>query len=91
MLNLVWDDDALTQFESVLDYIAVQNVDAADRIESLIQERIDRLREFPAMGRPGRVDGTRELVPHPNFIIIYRCDSTTVDILRVLHARRRYP
>ena len=91
MLNLVWEDDALAQFESILDYIAVQNVEAADRIELLIQERVEMLRAFPALGRPGRVEGTRELVPHPNFIIIYQSDATTIDVIRILHARRQYP
>ena len=91
MLTLVWDDEALSQFESILDYIAAQNVAAADRLELLIHERIETLRTFPAVGRPGRVEGTRELVPHPNFIVIYQSDSMTVDIIRILHTRRRYP
>ena len=91
MLTLVWEDEALSQFESILDYIAVQNVAAADRLELLIQERIETLRAFPAVGRRGRVEGTRELVPHPNFIVIYQADAMTVDIIRILHTRRRYP
>ena len=91
MLTLVWDDEALSQFESILDYVAAQNVAAADRLELLIQERIETLRTFPAVGRPGRVEGTRELVPHPNFIVIYQSDAITVDIIRILHTRRRYP
>ena len=91
MLTLVWDDEALSQFESILDYVAAQNVAAADRLELLIQERIETLRTFPAVGRPGRVEGTRELVPHPNFIVIYQSDAITVDIIRILQTRRRYP
>ena len=91
MLNLVWEDDALSQLESIVEYIAGQNVEAADRLETLIHERVEMLRTFPAAGRRGRVEGTRELVPHPNFIVIYQADATTVDVIRILHARRLYP
>ena len=91
MLNLVWDDEATTQFEAILDYVGERNLAAAVRLEALIHERIETTRHYPAVGRPGRVAGTRELVAHPNFIVIYRVDSDTVEVIRILHARRRYP
>ena len=36
-------------------------------------------------------EGTRELVAHPNYVIVYRVSETTVEIVNVLHARQQYP
>ncbi|MGA2404250.1 MAG: type II toxin-antitoxin system RelE/ParE family toxin [Syntrophobacteraceae bacterium] len=41
----------------------------------------------PGMGRPGRVDGTRELIiPGLPYILSYVAKGRTVTILRVMHA-----
>jgi len=40
------------------------------------------------MYRPGRVEGTREIVVRKNYIVIYKEDGFTVSVLRVLHAAR---
>ena len=40
---------------------------------------------------PGRVPGTREAVVHPNYILVYRVTAEAVEILRLMHARQRYP
>ncbi|WP_431167794.1 type II toxin-antitoxin system RelE/ParE family toxin, partial [Tenacibaculum halocynthiae] len=46
----------------------------------------------PAMGRPGRVPGTRELVvlPYP-LLLPYRVQGDEIHILRVFHTRQRFP
>jgi toxin ParE1/3/4 len=46
----------------------------------------------PAIGRPGRVSGTRELlVPQTRYLIPYRVRRAAIEILRVFHASRRPP
>jgi toxin ParE1/3/4 len=35
--------------------------------------------------------GTRELVVHPNYILIYLVGEDVVEIIRVLHAHQQYP
>ena len=42
-------------------------------------------------GRPGRVEGTRELVVHPSYLVAYRISGTEVQILTVRHAARLWP
>ena len=91
MLKLAWKSKATQQFELLLNYVAERNFDAAQRLEALIHERVETLRKFPELGRPGRVADTREIVPHPNYIVVYRCDGNAISVLNVLHARRRYP
>jgi plasmid stabilization system protein ParE len=43
------------------------------------------------MGRPGREAGTRELVAHKNYILVYDVTADMVRVLRVLHAARQWP
>jgi toxin ParE1/3/4 len=64
---------------------------ASERLEAEFLRKIDMLRTFPEMGRPGRVAGKRELVMHPNYIAIYAVRPDTIDMLRILHARQLYP
>ena len=91
MLALAWKDEATAQFEAIIEYIAQRNYDAAARLDALIGERVQTLRAFPYLGRPGRLEDTRELVPHPNFIVVYRIEPKTIRVLAILHARRQYP
>jgi len=49
------------------------------------------LGEYPYMGRPGREPGYREFVAHANYIMVFTVLETQVDIVSVVHARRRYP
>lgn len=76
---------------AAIDYIAARDSAAAERIKALIEHHIALARVVPGMGRPGRVEGTRELIVHPNYIVIYRANDTRMTIIRVLHAHQRYP
>ncbi|HET6521471.1 MAG TPA: type II toxin-antitoxin system RelE/ParE family toxin, partial [Geminicoccaceae bacterium] len=50
------------------------------------------LAQHPESGRPGRVPGTRELVVSGTpYIVPYRVQGNTVQILRVLHGARKWP
>jgi toxin ParE1/3/4 len=56
-----------------------------------IETRVAKLPEFPKLYRPGRIEGTREMVVRSNFIVVYQEDAFTVRILRVLHAAQQWP
>jgi toxin ParE1/3/4 len=57
-----------------------------------VRDGVARLSEFPSIGRPGRVHGTRELVVDDTpFIVAYRIREGTVEILVVLHSARKWP
>jgi toxin ParE1/3/4 len=56
-----------------------------------IETRVAKLPEFPKLYRPGRIEGTREMVLRSNFIVVYQEDAFTVRILRVLHAAQQWP
>ncbi|PYX29588.1 MAG: type II toxin-antitoxin system mRNA interferase toxin, RelE/StbE family [Acidobacteria bacterium] len=91
-MRVRWLRAALSNLDAEADYIAQDNPAAADDLVSAIVEATERLKRYPALGRPGRVTGTRELVvPGTPYIIPYRIRTGVVEIIRVFHAARRWP
>ncbi|HEY0306750.1 MAG TPA: type II toxin-antitoxin system RelE/ParE family toxin [Acidobacteriaceae bacterium] len=83
---------ALADREAIFDYIEADSPQAAVMVEDRIREQIQQLMEFPEIGRPGRVDGTRELVIHRTpYIAAYRIDGDWIRILPVLHGAQIWP
>jgi toxin ParE1/3/4 len=91
MRRLIWQPKARAQLKAIILYIADRNYPAATRLEASILHHVDHLRALPFIGRAGKLAGTRELVVHPNYILIYRVGEDVVEIIRVLHAHQQYP
>ena len=65
---------------------------AADRVVREILLRATVLQDQPAMGRPGRIVGTRELIlADSGYILAYRVGEQHVDVLTILHGRQQWP
>ncbi|CAD7053338.1 type II toxin-antitoxin system RelE/ParE family toxin [Pseudorhizobium endolithicum] len=75
----------------IFDYIASYNPSAAIRMDELIAAAIAQLRDFPLLGRPGAIPGTREIIPHESYRIVYEVDEATVSILTIVHTARTWP
>ena len=86
-----WTRTALANLAAIVEYIEKDNVERAKSFTLEIRGKTHSLADFPGLGRPGRVVGTRELVIHPNYIIPYRIRGDAVEILRVQHVARRWP
>ncbi|MEY4556116.1 MAG: hypothetical protein RL093_1235 [Pseudomonadota bacterium] len=86
-----WSDEAERDLVEILDFIAQQNPAAADRMQALFSQAVKNLRDHPLIYREGRVSGTREIVVHPNYVLIYRIARDAVWIVSVLHSARQYP
>jgi len=92
-MKIAWSPAAIEDLISLRAYIAEDNPAAARRTVQHIVESIEQLLpDNPRIGRAGRVPGTRELViPRSPYIVPYRLQRTTIQILRVYHAARRWP
>jgi toxin ParE1/3/4 len=91
-MQVKWVRKALRNLEQAHEYISTKDTAAAARVILKIQAAVHQLESFPMMGRVGRVDGTRELViANTSYFVVYRVKGSSVEILRVLHASRRYP
>jgi len=76
---------------AIVTYIADDNPDAAQELQDDIAAKVARLAETPRLYRPGRVDGTREMVVRRTYVVVYRHDETAVTVLRVLHTAQLWP
>ena len=93
-MRVLWLDRAEADLNELFDYLLERDPTAALRVYDAIRERVGQLTEYPGLGRPGRVAGTRELViARTPYIVAYMVDRRldAVIILRVLHGARRWP
>ena len=85
-----WLHLAHKDLDDLFAFVAQDSLAMAEKeVERVIGEVI-RLQSHPAMGRPGRVLETRELVIPP-YIVAYRVKGNFVQILRVLHSAQEWP
>ena len=87
---VLWTASAVSDRNAVFDYIEADNPQAAVAQDQLFSARAEILAQFPLLGRPGRLAGTRELV-EGNFIMVYEIAGESIRIIRVLHGARQWP
>ena len=91
-MRIVWTEPAVRDLAAARAYIAQDNARAADRQVERVVAAVEGLIRFPEIGRPGRRSGTRELVVNRTpYIAAYRLRGDTIEILRVMHGRQRWP
>ena len=91
-MKLLWTRLALEDLDSAREYITFRNPSAAAGIIKKIGEATKAVRAYPNLGRPGRVEDTRELViAGTPFVVAYHVQEKQVEILAVIHAARRWP
>ena len=60
-MELRWTEEAASDLERIAEYLFEHTPLHAERIVRTIYESPGQLKTFPALGRPGKVNGTREL------------------------------
>ena len=91
-MQVVWLKSALNNLDEIAEYISQENPQAASQVVDLIVEQVNQLTAQPALGRSGRVVGTRELVvSNTHYLVPYRIKNNQVEVLRVFHTSRRPP
>jgi len=90
-MKVVVREAAAFDLDAIFEWISRDNPRAAAEMVVRIRSRINRL-AFPGLahiGRPGQVEGTRELL-EPPYIIVYEVDEPAEEIavLAIVHAAR---
>ena len=77
---------------AIQSYIAEDNERAAERVITRILQSIRYLAQLPNLGRPGLVEGTRELsIAGLPYVAVYRIEQDSIRVLTVIHTRRHRP
>lgn len=91
-MRLEWTQPAFEDIQEAGRYIALDDPQAAKRMAERVREAVVYLVDQPNIGRPGRVQGTRELVISGTpFIAVYWVRGDVVQILRLLHHAKQWP
>jgi addiction module RelE/StbE family toxin len=90
---LRWTRRAERDLDEIASYIGQDSPTAAARVILEVIDRVEAsLTMRPAIGRAGRVLGTRELVMGElPYVVPYRVREQDIEILRILHTSRRWP
>lgn len=76
---------------SIYAHVADHNLRAAESLRDLIYRQAELLPHHPHAFRKGRLPGTREMVLHPHYILVYAPRADGIIILRLLHSARNWP
>jgi toxin ParE1/3/4 len=91
-MRIEWDPRAVRDLREIRAFIAADKPTAAARVAQQIKASVERLSEFPMMGRQARHSNIR-ILPISGFpyVVYYRLMPEVVEILGVFHgARRRF-
>lgn len=91
-MKIVWLRQALRNLDDIAARIAVEDPIVASLVVERVMHSAALLSEQPLLGRPGRVEGTRELLVRKTRLVLpYRTRAGRLEILRVFHSSRRSP
>jgi toxin ParE1/3/4 len=93
--ELVWAEPAVADLQSITEYIAQHNPEAAERTANAILQAAELLKTVPLMGAfyPRGSQGRTRYVVSGKYRIFYRVDEEArrVEILTVRHGARQDP
>ena len=90
-MKVIWSPEALRDRADIWDVIAHDNPRAAARIDELFSDAATRLGDHPKLGKPGKISGTRELIPHESYRLVYEIEGEALWILALIHTARLWP
>jgi toxin ParE1/3/4 len=93
-VQLEWRKSAETDLLAIITEIANDKPLAARKFLTKLVARVNALTAFPEIGKASNRKGARglhEIAIHPNYLIFYRFNEKRVEIVAVVHARRKWP
>jgi toxin ParE1/3/4 len=91
VLPIVWSRSALDDLKRISHHVAQHSELAAEALQARIKRSIVPAASYPHIFREGRTPGTREVVAHPNYIVVYRVLIDRIRVIAVVHSRQEYP
>ena len=90
-MKVIWTPEAEQDRDDIWLHVAADNLRAAARLDELFSDAAARLVDHPKLGRPGKISGARELIPHENYRLVYEIDGETLWVLTLVHTARQWP
>jgi addiction module RelE/StbE family toxin len=90
-MKVIWASSAEQDRADIIEFISLDNPIAAIAMDELFAEVSLQLEEYPLLGKSGRISGTRELIAHPNYRMVYEVQHGQVRVLALVHTARLWP
>jgi toxin ParE1/3/4 len=85
-MQLRWTTAATSDLEAIANYLFDNSPQNAAQLIRKVYEAPLRLINFPNLGRPGKKEGTRELVLTPlPYVVVYQIVNGALFVVRILH------
>jgi len=90
MAEVIWTEPALSDLDSIADYIALENPAAASELVRRVFEHVDQLTAHPESGsKPLELKRSRyRQIVEPPCRVFYRYDGKNVYVLHVMRSER---
>jgi len=91
MAEIIWTEPALSDLDTIADYIALDKPEAARRLVQRVFEHVEQLTAHPKSGSvPRELRGSRyRQIVEPPCRVFYRYDGERVFILHVIRGERQ--
>lgn len=90
-MRIKWSPEAEADRLEIFEYIAAYDSAAAERLNATFDRAVDRIRRFPFSARQGKLPGSRELIPHPSYRIVYEIRGDIIWLAAIFHTSRQWP
>lgn len=91
MVEIVWTDPAIQDLDEIADYIALDNVTAAEKLVARVFDRVELLSDSPRSGRRIPEIGKnryREVIVGP-CRVFYRITDSEIVVLHIMRSERK--
>src|SRR5215510_6056680 len=91
MVELIWTEPALSDLDTIADYIALENPEVARGLVQRVFQHVEQLAQYPESGsRPQELRGSRyRQIVEPPCRVFYRYDGERVLVVYVMRGERR--
>lgn len=90
-MKVEWSREAVADRRAITAFLEDRNPAAALRLVEALVMAADSLATFPHRGRPGRIEGARELTAVWPYVVVYEVREDAVVILRLWHGAQDRP
>lgn len=85
-MRVRWTPPAASDLQNISEFLKEHHPQYRLPTMRKIYDRIRTLKDAPYLGRPGRIEGTREVLFSPMpYVVVYRVREQSIEIWRVFH------
>ena len=90
-MKIIWTKNAVQDREDIWDYLHAENPKAALEMDRRFTEAASPISQNPKIGPAGIISGTREIIPHSSYRLVYQLDPDVIWIMALVHTARAWP